>query len=248
MPVPAIPDHVRHMLADTYGGTVRNTAYVVGETCDVCFTPVYGYTRCRPCSAHAGQPVADRVGAAVYAVEGEQSHYMMRLYKQPHPDSDSKFVVSLLLWNALSTHEDCLNRLTGRPPRFWATVPSLPAKPAQRQHPLNMIAQAIAPGEQLQLIAQPTVAPRTLNADHYRSEHPVPGEHVLIIDDTWTTGAHAQSAALAVRAAGAEQISVLNIARYIKPSFTATKKFLASHPRRDLDPMQCCWTGGRCPD
>lgn len=248
MAVPELSDGLRQFLADSYGGTVRNTVFIPGETCAVCFTPVAGYSRCRPCEDHSGHPVADRVGAAVYAVEGEQSHHTMRLYKRlAAPDSDSVYLVSLLVWNALSTHENCLTRLAGEPVRYWATVPSLPPKADQEQHPLNAIVQNLAPGEELRLLAQPTQAPRTLGADHYQAARAIRGGHVLVIDDTWTTGAHAQSAALAVRGAGAGQVSVLNVARYLKPGYSITGQFLRRHPRRDFDAKGCCWTGGLCP-
>lgn len=44
-----------------------------------------------------------------------------------------------------------------------------------------------------------------------RSTPPVPltGHHILVLDDTWTTGSRAQSAALTLRAAGAAHISVI---------------------------------------
>jgi orotate phosphoribosyltransferase len=41
----------------------------------------------------------------------------------------------------------------------------------------------------------------------------------LLLDDTWTTGASAQSAALALRRAGARSIVTVVLGRHINPQF-----------------------------
>lgn len=47
----------------------------------------------------------------------------------------------------------------------------------------------------------------------------VEGSKVLLIDDTFASGARVQSAASALSLAGASVVSVLVVARVIKPSF-----------------------------
>lgn len=44
------------------------------------------------------------------------------------------------------------------------------------------------------------------------------GSHVMLIDDTWASGGHAQSGALALRKSGASKVSVLVVARWLKAS------------------------------
>lgn len=52
--------------------------------------------------------------------------------------------------------------------------------------------------------------------DHFTvTSNNADGRHVLLIDDTWTSGGHALSATLALRASGADQISVLVLARWL---------------------------------
>lgn len=82
----------------------------------------------------------------------------------------------------------------------WATIPSLPAKAGQ--HPLRALVTQVAPGEETTLTAAATTwDARAVDADHFSSE-PIPaGSHLLLIDDTWASGGHAQSAVLACRAA-----------------------------------------------
>ena len=45
------------------------------------------------------------------------------------------------------------------------------------------------------------------------------GERVLLVDDIWTTGARAQTAAAALLAAGASTVAALVIGRFINPGF-----------------------------
>lgn len=78
----------------------------------------------------------------------------------------------------------------------------------------------------------------------------VAGHHVLIIDDTWASGSHVQSLAAAVREAGAAEVSILCIARFVNPSFEPTRPratFLQK-PGAGTDPSLCPWTtNGTCP-
>lgn len=67
----------------------------------------------------------------------------------------------------------------------------------------------------------------------------------------WCVRCNAQSAVLAVRAAGAAYASVLNVARWIEPAWQIPEYdnnagFLAQRCARDYDPMICPWTGASC--
>jgi adenine/guanine phosphoribosyltransferase-like PRPP-binding protein len=73
------------------------------------------------------------------------------------------------------------------------------------------------------------------------------GQHVLILDDVWTTGSNAQSAALAVRRAGAAAVSVLVVGRWLSPDRRGMADFIATRLHRDYDPDICPVTGGDCP-
>ena len=70
---------------------------------------------------------------------------------------------------------------------------------------------------------------------------------MLLLDDTWATGGHAQSAVLGLRAAGAAHVSLLVVARWIKADFGDNAAFLRGLADRDYDPEVCPWTGSDCP-
>ena len=59
------------------------------------------------------------------------------------------------------------------------------------------------------------VEPRAFSPERFIATGPIDGRSVLLIDDTWTTGASAQSAAAALRAAGAGAIASIVIGRHL---------------------------------
>ena len=59
------------------------------------------------------------------------------------------------------------------------------------------------------------VAPRTAHPEKYVARGRLDGQTVLLIDDTWTTGASARSAAIALDRAGAAAVAVLVIGRHL---------------------------------
>lgn len=66
------------------------------------------------------------------------------------------------------------------------------------------------------------------------------GRHVLVVDDTWATGSRAQSAALALKSAGAEAVTVLVLARWLNPQDgTPTARFLRRAWPESYDPRLC---------
>jgi len=56
---------------------------------------------------------------------------------------------------------------------------------------------------------------RAFSAEKFEPIRPLEGDSVLLIDDTWTTGANAQSAAAALRHGGAGRIAAVVIGRHL---------------------------------
>lgn len=244
---------LRTALVARAGGYLRNPLREARVTCTVCTTPCVGFETCHPCLQHRREPGlrGDRVGVLTYAVQAEQSGYVMRGYKAlPQPVSEHRDIVALLCLLGLTQHGSCPERLAGLAVSHWATVPSLPAKPGE--HPLRRLVAQAAPGQELTLTARPTQAPRAFSPAHFSSPPLTSPSHVLVIDDTWASGGHAQSAAAAVRAAGACQVSILVVARWIDPAWSIQQYgtnggFLRQRCASAFDPMLCPWTGGACP-
>jgi hypothetical protein len=240
------PDRV---LVAVGGGYLRNPVRVHYVTCVDCTTPVYGgYERCYVCTGYRSRAgLADATAFLTYAVAGQESGYLMRGYKARPPVDEHRLVVGLLLRLALGRHLACVGALAGQPVTSWTAVPSLPARAGE--HPLRGLIARYAPGGEVPLLAATRVQqPRTINPDHFACALPVPsGSHALVIDDTWATGGHAQSAALALRKAGAAWVSVLVVARWLNEDYKDNKQFIAGLRARDYTLDICPWTGGGCP-
>jgi hypothetical protein len=235
------------LLVARAGGYLRNPVRQDRATCVICATPVAGYERCYRCMTQGRAGEADAVAFLTYAVSGQQSGYLMRGYKARSPVEEHRTVVTLLCLVGLSTHERCPAVLGEASITHWATVPSLPAKPGV--HPLRSMVSSVVPGQEVPLIAAAAVAdPRDVNSDHFSATARMQrGSHVLLVDDTWAGGGHAQSAALALRKAGAQRVSVMVVARWIKKDYAGNAAFLRTIAGRDYDPRICPWTGGACP-
>ena len=253
---PEVAARLSAALVAQAGGYLRNTVRQELVTCAVCATPVTGFRLCYQCQRRRGRTgLADATGFLTYAVAGRQSAYVMQGYKARPPVPEHRTIVSLLVLLGLAWHAGCAERAgsaehagsAGVPVTHWATVPSLPARAGE--HPLHGIVSRLAPGREVALAAADEVEyPRDLDPGHFRPSAPLPaGAHVLLVDDTWARGGHAQSAVLALRAAGAARVSVLVAARWINEDFGGNAAFLRGLADRDYDPAICPWTGIDCP-
>lgn len=132
--------------------------------------------------------------------------------------------LAAVLWRFLGQHEHRIARAAAVP--GFGIVSSVPGtRPREEAHPLARIAGEIVGCTRDRfrplLAAGPGAgaAPHTLAADRYRAVRPLHGSAVLLVDDTWTTGGNAQSAALALRRAGAAAVAVVVIGRHFDRAF-----------------------------
>jgi hypothetical protein len=182
-----------------------------------------------------------------------QSGYMMRGYKDPKfPQGGHWQTVALLAALGLRGHINCPGVIQGTPVTAWATVPSLPPKPSD--HPLNDIVRRLARPGATEIVLRGTDAvanPRTINAAHFSvlNSDAANGRHVLLIDDTWTSGGHVTSAAMALRSAGCTEVSVLVLARWLSVGWADTTESWARSNLTlpDYQPDTCPWTQDKCP-
>jgi hypothetical protein len=247
----------RHL--QTSASFLRNTLREPWVTCSICAAPVDStYTRCYPCNEHRkGQyadELADQVASIVYAIDGRTSGQVMYGYKrvdasgQPWPQPDHEAIIVRLLALAEDMHRDCVGRLLHQPVTHRVVIPSTKR---QDRCPLGRLVQ----GDD-RVIDHPLAAARlsaqsirTIDSALFATAPLPPGAHVQVLDDTWTTGAHAQSAAVTLRRAGAAHVSILTVARWLKPAFPATTAFLRDrYPALPpFDAGMCPWTGATCP-
>jgi hypothetical protein len=186
-----------------------------GAGCVVCRGPVRaGYVRCYQCARHAwagGALLSDAVVPVAYAVRGTPFAEILWRYKSTRPVPGAALLALLLAF--LHDHGGCVWRQAGpRAPDRLAVVPSGCGRPGE--HPLARLVAPYLDLPQVRLVLCPGEQGRDLNINRFRAG-PVPGRNVLLLDDTWVSGASAQSAAAALKLAGAAHVTTVVLARYI---------------------------------
>ncbi len=190
------------------------------DVCGVCFNFTDGYSRCYAC-AH-GETWLDVVSPISYSVAREQLHHALASYKRLSGDVARRLGAELaaVLWQHLAEHESCVARAAGV--HAFDLVTTVPSGDRERdeRHPLRRIVGEIvgptrARHERL-LERSPVDAPaREFHRDKFRATRELNGEPVLLIDDTWTTGSSAQSAAATLKLAGAGPVAAVVVGRHL---------------------------------
>ena len=190
------------------------------SVCRICFNFTDGYSDCYAC-AH-GESWADVVAPISYSVGREQLHHALASYKRLSGDVARRISAELaaVLWRYLSEHEACVAQAAGVE-RFplVATVPS-GHRDRDEHHPLRrIVAKTVGPTrdryQRLLRRSGADIAPREFDPDKFEATKKLDGEAILLIDDTWTTGASAQSAAAALKRAGAGPVAAVVIGRHL---------------------------------
>jgi hypothetical protein len=74
----------------------------------------------------------------------------------------------------------------------------------------------------------------------------VTDKHVLVIEDTWVSGDKAQSAALALKAAGARRVTSLCVTRWLRYDWEDHRALIETLTE-PYDAARCPVTGSCCP-
>ncbi len=190
------------------------------DVCATCFNFTAGYASCWAC-AH-GHPALDAVVPISYSVAREQLHHALASYKRLNGDVARRLqaILAAILWRFLTEHERCVAN-AAHTEHFdrVTTVPS--GDPARdERHPLRtIVGELVAPTrERHQRLLRRTdtdSAPRYFSESKFEATRRLDHQAILLIDDTWTTGASAQSAAAALKAAGAERVAAVVIGRHL---------------------------------
>jgi hypothetical protein len=189
------------------------------DTCPVCRGPVRpGYSRCYQCAQHAeyGQDLlADVVVQVSYAVRGTAFSGYLWGYKSGLAPDAAVSLLALAL-HFLHDHGGCVWRQAGMPaPDRLAVVPSGSGRPGA--HPLQRLAAPYLRLPSAGLLLRPGRQGRDFDAGRFQAG-PVAGANVLLLDDSWVSGASIQSAAAALKLAGAAHVAAVVLGRHIDPA------------------------------
>lgn len=228
-----------HLLSAPYAAFMRNPVAAGPGVCRTCRTFVA--RRTQECATCRGlPPCLDAVVAVSYSVGGGRLHRELRGYKDdPCEAARDAFTGGLaaVLDRFLTVHERCAAAAAGVSSfALVTTVPSHTRRGDAARGRLREIVGRRCPqtaSRYLRLLA-PVEAARESDhrwrAGRFKAVRSLAGADVLLIDDTWTTGASAQSAAHALVQAGARRVALVVIGRHVNREHAHNARRLAELP------------------
>ena len=222
--------------------------------CEVCRGPVRpGFGRCYQCHRHAllgPALLADAVVPISYAIKGTPfADHLWRYKSAPTPapaptpalvptSASAGASVLALLLAFLTDHGRCVWQRAGMPPPDrLAVVPTGAGRPGP--HPLLRLVSPYLRLPGCSLALRPGRQGRDLDLDRFQVLARPAGASVLLLDDTWVSGASAQSAAAALKLAGARHVAVVVLGRHVNPDDAASAPLLAGLAAARYDPSAC---------
>jgi hypothetical protein len=230
-------------------------------TCSVCRGPS-GQALCSRCLEHRSSfdgQLADRIYVLTYARANarpaiDQSAHTVLAYKRIPPAPKCLEDMQLMVLAATYIHGPCIAKAAGDP---WSAVTFVPSatRPGP-EHPAADLARSVygnnGPENRFLLGPGPAISDssRQVRPDRFtvsdRFRKTVAGRHVLIVEDTWVSGAKIQSAAVAVKNAGAASVTGLCVARWCRSDWEDHQRLLDSCVS-PYDAVTCPVTGAGCP-
>jgi predicted amidophosphoribosyltransferase len=206
------------------------------DVCAVCFNLTDGYRSCYAC-AHEEQWI-DAFAPISYSIAREQLHHALWGYKRLDGEVARRLTVELaaVLWRHLGIHERCLARAADVD--GFQIVTTVPSGESGRDatHPLRrVVADLVQPTaarhERLLRRTELELPPRAFSPGKFAPTRSLDRTSALLIDDTWTTGASAQSAAAALKNAGAGTVGAMVIGRHVNRDWGENDRRLRALPR-----------------
>jgi hypothetical protein len=199
--------------------------------CDLCSMPNKpGYDYCYPCS-RAPRAAVDGLIPLAFAPKGEQLYRDLVAYKRQSTPSPA-FRRLAALARVSSCHMPCIERVYGT----IDTLTVIPSTQGRSKGMLWALAEVLCPDRpraRLDYVGPATTheAKRREPVDgDFAAGSEVRGKRVLLVDDSWVTGAGGPArapAAAALRAAGAASVVVTVLGRVLDPrNWPPTQTFL----------------------
>lgn len=197
--------------------------------CRICRTFISPeYDRCYAC---LHQPsYLDEVVPITYSEHLGQMHTALRMYKDGDDEARrfARIRLMAILWRFLDAHEICVARAAGVEQfDLVTTVPSSTPERDDARPGLRRIVEGCTPiADRYERVLRSTgevPQGRDFSPRRYQAVRRIDGARVLLIDDTWTTGGHAQSAAFALRDAGASSVALVVIGRHLHREWEITR-------------------------
>jgi len=211
--------------------------------CLICRGPARpGLARCYQCGRHGllgPGLLADAVVPISYAVKGTAAAADLWRYKSWRtPSASARAGVLALLLTFLHDHGPCVWRHAGMAsPSRLAVVPTGCGRPGPP--PLLELTSPYLRLPLTRLAMRPGRQGRDLDIQRFYAERTVARADVLLIDDSWVSGASAQSAAAALKLAGARRVAIVVLGRHLDPASPRAGQLVAQLRPGPYDPSKC---------
>ena len=174
-----------------------------------------------------------------YAIKGTAFAGDLWRYKSwPAPSASARMSVLTLLLAFLDDHGACVWRQAAMPPPDrLAVVPTGCGRPGP--HPLLRLALPYLRLPPSPLAIRPGRQGRDLDPDRFETGTMSAGVSVLLLDDSWVSGASAQSAAAALKLAGARRVAIVVLGRHVNPADPRAGPLIARLTPGPYDPSTC---------
>lgn len=207
-----------------YERAMRNIAAPGSGICRICWSFMDPeYETCYRCSSQPNS--LDAMVPITYSEHLGQMHLALRNYK----DGGTRNIrrhdairLAAILWRFLREHELCVARAAGVERFDVATIVPSSSPERDKHSSFAELTDWIEPiKSRLQRTLEPTgeVEGREFDANRFRPMADLTGNAVMLLDDTWATGGHAQSAAHALRATGARTVALIVIGRHVRRDY-----------------------------
>ena len=210
--------------------------------CAVCRGPAGpGYPRCYQCERHellGPGLLADAVVPISYAVKGTAFAADLWRYKSGGSPAAARTSLLALLLAFLRDHGGCVWRQAGMAaPGCLAVVPTGGGRPGP--HPLLELAAPYLRLPQARLAIRPGRQGRDPDPSRFYTERGRLHANVLLLEDSWVSGSSAQSAAAALKRAGARRVAVIVLGRHLDPAGRFGAPLAARLAELPYDPGRC---------
>jgi Phosphoribosyl transferase domain len=213
---------------DPYLQTYTQVPAAGSGVCAVCHSgPGPGHATCYSCAEvmrQVSHPTTNVIPISLYTLNSQLWH-VLRFYKDGSGRSAQLHAmqVAAIIARFAAQHLPCVAGVLGGDLTVVTSVPSTRSPPRPGRHPLET---AITRVGTLASLYAPLLGRGPAHVDHNQADNDaftvaarLTGQRVLIIDDTFTTGARLQSAVSALRRNGASAVAAVVVGRVISPEW-----------------------------
>lgn len=196
------------------------------------------YPTCSPCS-NAAVLDPPEILPITMSIAGETVHHHLRMYKDAL-DAQTRARLTKRLAALLSVFMDNHSKCVGE----WDVVTAVPSPARVAMAPVIAKLKIFHGRGNQALQSRGRTAERVPDLEQFAVVKDVGGKRVLLLDDTFTSGAKVFSAAAALRAAGADVIGPVVIGRHVQTSWQPSQEMMSWLADRRWDESRCCRCGG----